>query len=42
MARVYFTCETKTSLLSHKQIANVLRGYYGYPMTEDEVEGLQH
>ena len=42
MARVYFTCETKTSLLSHKQIANVLGGYCGCPKTDDEVEGLQH
>ena len=42
MARAYFTFETQTLLLSHKQITKVLGGYYGCPRTEDEVERLQH
>ena len=39
MAHTYFTCETKTSLLSHKQIANVLGDYCGSLRTKDEAEG---
>ena len=42
MARAYFTCETKTSLLSHKQITNILGGYCGSLRTDDEVEWSQH
>ena len=41
MAHTCFTFENKTSLLSHKQIAKVLGGYYGCIRIEDEVEGLQ-
>ena len=41
MACVYFTCETKTVLLSHKQIANVLGAIVG-AQGQNEVEGLQH
>ena len=41
MAHAYFTFETKTSLLSHKQIVKVLGGYCGCLRIKDEVEELQ-
>ena len=42
VARACFSWKTKTSLLSHRQIAKVLEGYYGCLRTEDEVEGSKH